>query len=156
MCNGNSLPFAFVFSFLHDSQDLPVLESTDEREAASVKCCLHLSLRFKKVSEVVFVNVGITPGISDDYRNGRLTNSSSSEIRFFFCTSENLCLAQKASFPRASMMHAWQLFCERSMKGLGICADMIRGINWTNVVKKIWFSAEILNAVESGHSSLAI
>ena len=47
----STVPFAL--SFLHDSQDLPVLESTDEREAASAKCCLHLSLRFEKVSEVV-------------------------------------------------------------------------------------------------------
>jgi len=63
---------------------------------------------------------------------------------------------RKLVFPRASMTHAWQLFCEKSMKGLEGCADMIRGINWTNFVKKISFSAEILNAVESGHTSLAI
>jgi len=45
----------------------------------------------------LFVNAGITLGKSDDYRNARLTNSSSSEIRFFVYISENHCLAQKAS-----------------------------------------------------------
>ena len=155
MCNGNSLPFAFVFSFLHDSQDLPVLESTDEREAASVKCCLHLSSRFKKVSEV-FVNVGITPGKSDDYRNARLTNSSSSEIRFVSALLKTVAWHRKRVFPRACMTHVWQLFCERSMKGLGGCADMIRGNDRTNFVKQISFSTEILNAVESGHTCLSI
>ena len=59
-------------------------------------------------------------------------------------------------FPRASTTHAWQLFWERSMKGLGGCADMVRGINWTNFVKQISCRAEILNAVEIGHTSLEI
>jgi len=54
------------------------------------------------------------------------------------------------------MTHAWQLFCERSMKGLGDSADMIRGINWKNFVKQISFRSQIFNAVESGHTSLAI
>jgi len=54
MCNDDSIPFSFAFLLVHDSQDLPVSECTDEREAADVKCCLHSSLRFEKVSEVAY------------------------------------------------------------------------------------------------------